>query len=212
MNGQLIRDVLTPSRGLDRIDIAYHVGDGYIRRGQFLHIPVFGRKIANRCFLTHLCNQFAAAAADRMIWIIVDFTALDIRHEGIEQRSEHADQARLGLSSQPEQDKVMTGKYGVYDVRHHAVFEADDARKQSLTALDLAHQVGAQLVFYRTTSNFCFGKGTLSESSECVGQFPIGFGQSQPPDGDCSRGATMRNEKPFMWSSAARYFDGCWRR
>ena len=22
----------------------------------------------------------------------------------------------------------------------------------------------------------------------------------------------MRNEKPFMWSSAARYFDGCWRR
>jgi hypothetical protein len=40
MHGQFVGDVLPAARRLDRVDIADHVGDGHVRRGQLFHVTV----------------------------------------------------------------------------------------------------------------------------------------------------------------------------
>ena len=76
------------------------------------------------------CDQVAAAAADRTVRIVVDLAAFDIRHALVEQRGQHADQARFGLPAQSQQDEIVARQNGVDDLRHHGVFVADDAREQ----------------------------------------------------------------------------------
>ncbi len=66
----------------------------------------------------------------------------------IEQRRQHADDARLGLPAQSQQDEIVARENRVDDLRRHGLFVADYARKEFLAALQLADQILPQLIFH----------------------------------------------------------------
>ncbi len=43
MNGQFVRNILSAPRRFDRIDVADHVRDGDVGRGQFFHVAIVRR-------------------------------------------------------------------------------------------------------------------------------------------------------------------------
>ncbi len=98
MDGQLVGDIVAAAGGLDGVDVADHVGDGDIRRGQFFDIAMVGRKPGDGSFPGLLRNQVPAPAADGPIRVVVNLAASHVGHGGIEQRGQQAHQARLGLS------------------------------------------------------------------------------------------------------------------
>ena len=57
---ELIADVLPAARGFDRVDIADHVGDGDIGRGQFFDVALFGSEIADGRVVAHFLDQLLA--------------------------------------------------------------------------------------------------------------------------------------------------------
>ena len=165
MHGKLVGDVLPPPRGLDGVDVADHVRDGHVGRGEFLHVAVIGREPGDGRIVALLFDEIAAAPADRPVRIVVDLAAFHVRRIGVEQRGEHADQARLGLPAQAQQNKIVARQYGVDDVRNHTLFEADDAGKQRLAALDTTDKIIPEFVFYRAASNSVFGENALAKSA-----------------------------------------------
>ena len=99
----------------------------------------------------------------------MDLAALDVRRPFVEQRREHADQARLGLPAQAEKNEVVARKNGVDHLRHDGVFVPEDARKQFLAALDFADQVAAEFVLDGPVGKFGFGEGTGAKRAEGTG-------------------------------------------
>ena len=67
--------------------------------------------------------------------IIVDFGAGQHRHPFIEQVRQHAQDARLGLSAQAEEQQVVLGENAVDDLRDDAVAIADDAGEEFFARL-----------------------------------------------------------------------------
>ena len=92
------------------------------------------------------CDQIAAAPADGLIRIVADLAAGDVRQLFIQQRGQHADDARLGLPAQSEQDEIVPRENRVDDLRNHRIFVADDAGKQSSPRCSL------QIRFWRSSS------------------------------------------------------------
>ena len=132
--------------------------------------------------VARLCrHQVAAAAADRGVRIVVNLAACDVRRPLVQQRGQHADQARLGLPAQSQQNEIVARKHGVDHLRHHGIFVSDDAGKQLLAALNLADQIVAEFVFDAAVGKFGFGKGTGAKRAEGTGQFLRGSGQAIPP-------------------------------
>ena len=100
VHGQLVGDVLPAAGGLDRIDIADHVGDRDVRRGQLFHVAVVAVEPGDRRVARFRGHQVAAAAADRRVRIVVNLAAGDVRRPFVEQAGELADETRLGLPAQ----------------------------------------------------------------------------------------------------------------
>ena len=148
VHGQLVGDVLPAARGLDRIDVADHVGDGHVGRGQFLHVALLAAQPGDGRVVPGLLHQVAAAPANGLVRVVVDLAALDVRDCFVQQRRQHADQPRLGLPAQSQQDEVVARQNGVDHLRHHGLLVADDAGKQRLSALELADQVAPQLILH----------------------------------------------------------------
>jgi hypothetical protein len=63
----------------------------------------------------------AARAADRIERIVVDLAARHDRDLVVEQRDERAQQARLRLAAQAEQDEVVLRQQRVHELRHDGV-------------------------------------------------------------------------------------------
>src|SRR6266849_1210425 len=120
---------MAAARRLDGINVADHVGDGHIRRGELLHITLIGYEPGDWRFLAMLRNQVAAAAADGTVRIVVNLAAGDIRHIGIEQRRQHANQTRFGLAAQSQENEVVPRENRVDDLRHYGIVITDDAWK-----------------------------------------------------------------------------------
>ncbi len=82
--------------------------------------------------------------------MIANFASRNVGHVRIEQRSQHASQARFRLSSQSEQDEVVARQHRVDDLRDDGIVESHDAREERFAALQLADEVRSQLFFYRS--------------------------------------------------------------
>ena len=65
--------------------------------------------------------------ADR---VVVDLDAGQHRHPLVQQVRQHAEDARLGLAAQAEEQQVVLGEDAVDDLRDDAVAVADDAGEQ----------------------------------------------------------------------------------
>ena len=90
---------------------------------------MFRGEIRNGCVIALFLNQVAAAPADRAVRIVVDLAAFHVWQHIVQQRRQHADQARLGLAAQSQQNEIVPRKKGVHDLRHHGFFVAHNARK-----------------------------------------------------------------------------------
>jgi hypothetical protein len=153
---QLVRDILSAARCLDRVDVADHVGDGHVRGRQLFYIPLVAAKPGDRRGVAALGEEIAAAAADRLIRIVVDFTALDVRHPLVEQCGEHTNEPCLGLPAQPKKDKVVTRQNGVDDLGDDGIVVAENARKQGLASLYFTDQVVTEFVLDGSVGDFGF--------------------------------------------------------
>ena len=78
--------------------------------------------------------------------MIANLAACHIRHARIEQPRKQPRQARFGLPAQAKQDEIVTREDRVDDLRNNSVVVTHNARKQGLTAFQLADQVRPQLV------------------------------------------------------------------
>jgi len=171
VHGQLARQVLCPSRRLDRVQIAHQVGDGNVRCGELFHVAIVALQERNRRSIAPFSNQIAASFTKRHVWIVANLASGHVRRLLIEQCGKRSQDATLGLSAQPQQNKILLRQNGIHNLRNHRVFVADDAGKKRFSRLEARNQVGAHLVL----DGSCFQAGFREL---CTGaQFPQYLGK-----------------------------------
>ena len=171
MNGELAREFVPATRGLDRIDVANQIGDGDVGRGELFDIAMVSREPCDGRSLFLFGNQLLAAAADGGIGIVVNLAAGNVWQLRIKQRGQGAQDAALGLSPQAEQDEVVAREDGVDDLRDDRIVVTDDAGKdRSVGVLTQArHQVLAHLVLDAARAEPGLGKRTGAQLAQCAG-------------------------------------------
>jgi hypothetical protein len=87
MNREFTGQIKRASCRFNRIDVAYQIGDGHVRRGQLLDVAFLGTEIRDRRRVAFFCDQVLAPAAQRFVGIVVNFAAFYIRKIWIEQAS-----------------------------------------------------------------------------------------------------------------------------
>ena len=75
-----------------------------------------------------------------------------------------AQDARLRLAAQAEQDEIVTRQDRVDDLRHDGVVVADDAGKERLAAPELVDQVLAHFVLHAAPADGAAGDGRFQLS------------------------------------------------
>src|SRR5579859_3930743 len=159
---------MSASCGLDGIDVADQIGDGYIGCSEFLDVAIVGRKICDRRCVAELRNFLAAPPADWSVRIVVHFASGQIRHMRVEQSRKGAQDAAFGLTAQSQQDEIVPGKNRVDDLRHDRVVVADDAGKyRGVTAVPQASgEILSQFVFDPPCAQTLFGEGTAAQITQ----------------------------------------------
>ncbi len=138
---QFAREVQARLRRLDRIDIADHVGDRHVGRRQLFDVAGVASEPCDRRVIALGRDPRDAPRADRGQRIVVDLAAGHDRDRLVEQRRERAQQARLRLAAQPEQNEVVARQQRVDELRNHRVVVADDAREEGLAGAELGDEV-----------------------------------------------------------------------
>ena len=77
---QLVGDVLPAAGRLDRIDVADHVGDGDVRRSEFLHVALFAVEPGDRRVVALLCDERRGSVGRSGEGIVADLAAGDVGH------------------------------------------------------------------------------------------------------------------------------------
>ena len=90
-------------------------------------------------------HAVAAGHANGIIGIVVDFAAGYFGDILIQQADQAANQAGLGLPSLAQQDYVLTGENGVFQLRYYRFLEPDDAGKDDFLGANPVNQVVAYL-------------------------------------------------------------------
>ena len=83
-------------------------------------------------------GKVAAAAANRCVRVVVNFAARNEWRVFVQQVRQLADEARLGLSAQSQENEIVPRQDGVDHLRHHGIFVAQNAGEQFFPALDFA--------------------------------------------------------------------------
>jgi hypothetical protein len=161
---QLGAELQAALRGLDRIDVADHVGDGHVRRGQLFDIARLARQPAHRHLIAFGLDALLAEGRQRRDRIVVDLAVGNDRDPLVEQRGQRAQDARFRLAAQAEQDEVMPRQHGVHELRDDRVVVADDAGKEGFFPLQTLRQVLADLVAHRPAANLSTGDGRFQLS------------------------------------------------
>src|ERR1017187_9230976 len=130
---------------------------------------MLGREPGNRRGVSFFSNQLAASPADRHIRVIVDLATGDVRHLRIKQSSQSPQNSALSLAAQPEENEIMPRQDRVYDLRHHRVVIANDARKYLAAFAQPRHKIVAQFIFYPPRSESLCSKRTLAQLAESPG-------------------------------------------
>ena len=94
-----------------------------------------------------LGEKVAAPLAERLIGVVANFATGDVGKVLIEERSEGAEDAALGLTAETEQDEVLFRQDRIDDLGNDGVVVAYDSGEERLFGLQPADEVGAHLVF-----------------------------------------------------------------
>ena len=156
---QLVAELQAALGGLDRIDVADHVGDRHVRRRQLLDVARLARPPATGIWspsaLTRAWpNADSGASGSSLISLSGNH-----RHPLVEQRRQRAQDARLGLAAQAEQDEVVPRQHGIHQLRDDRVVVADDAGEQRVFPPQVFRQVLAHLVSDRAAAHLAPGDG-----------------------------------------------------
>jgi hypothetical protein len=150
---QLVAETQPGARRLDRIDIAEHVRDRDIRRGELLDVARIARQPLNGQRVAFGAEARAARAADRRDRIVMNLAARHDRDRIVQEFRQRAEQPALRLAPQAEQDEVVPRQDCVRDLRDDRFVVADDPGKQRFTGAQLANQVVADFVANGTTAH-----------------------------------------------------------
>lgn len=90
-----------------------------------------------------------AAYAHRGVRVIVDLAARDDRRPLVQEAAERADQPGLALTALAQEDEVVPGDQGAFEVGQDGVVESDDARKTWLAGAEAGKEVVAYLGLHR---------------------------------------------------------------
>ena len=131
---------------LDRVDFADEVGDRDVGGGELFAVAAVALDPVDRGVVALDVDEVAAAPADGVERVVVDLAAGDDGDLGIEEVGERANEARLGLPALSEEDDVLSGEDGVFEVGDDGIFVADDPREVLLVLLDSSDQVRAHLL------------------------------------------------------------------
>src|SRR6185503_14752183 len=101
-----IRERELPRRRLDRVDVTDQVRDRDVGRRELLVVALGARDPRDRQLVAEPRDQRARALLDRAERIVANLTALDGRDLVVEQLRQAAQDARLRLAPQAQQDEV----------------------------------------------------------------------------------------------------------
>ncbi len=93
-------------------------------------------------------DALAAGAADRRVGIVVNLAAGNRGNFGIQQRGQAAQDARLGLPAQSQQDEVVPRKQRIDDLRDHRFFVAVNAGEQRIALFQARQKIFAQFLLH----------------------------------------------------------------
>ena len=116
------------------IDVADHVGDRHIGRGELLDVPGIPLQPPDRRAVTVRGDPGAADAADRIQRIVVDLASGHHGNPLVEERDQRAQEACLRLPAQAEEDEIVLGEQRVDELGDDRIVVADDAAKEWFAA------------------------------------------------------------------------------
>ena len=126
---QLVRQLEPGPGGLDRVEVADHVGDRHVGRREFFNVARFARKPRHRQRVAFRGNARTARRAERRQRIVVNLAAGHDRNGSSSSSVRAAQNAAFRLPAQPEQDEVVARQDGVDDLRDDRFVVPDDAGK-----------------------------------------------------------------------------------
>jgi hypothetical protein len=129
VDGQFVGKIFAGAGGLDRVNVADHIGNGHVGSGQLFYITLFAGQPGDGSGVTFGSDAVAAGAAQRGVGIVVNFAAGDIGNAVVHEFDEAAQDSRLGLTTETQKNKMMTGQDGVDDLGQHGVFVTVHAMK-----------------------------------------------------------------------------------
>ena len=131
---------------LDRVDVADQVADARVGGGELLAVPVAGVAPGDRQVVAQLGGEPPAPRADRVVGVVVDLAAFDDRSPLVEQAAQGADQPGLTLAALAEQDEVVPGDQGAFQVGQDGLAEPHDAGEGVLSGSQHGEQILPDLV------------------------------------------------------------------
>src|SRR4029077_7265746 len=100
----------------------------------------------NRRSVTFRRDLLAARTAEGAIGIVVNFAALDDGNLRVHEPDQIAENPRLRLAAQPEQNEVVARENGIDDLRDHRIVVPVHAREERLALFHLAEKIFAKLL------------------------------------------------------------------
>ena len=128
MDGQFIGKVLAFGH-FYRVDVAEQVGHRNVRCRQLFGVPFFPSQPDDFRFVAVRRHHVAAVFTNRGKRVVVDFAALNRRYFFIQQLHQDPHQTRLCLSAFTEENHIVPGKDGIFDIGNNCVAVTDNPRK-----------------------------------------------------------------------------------
>ena len=145
VNRQLVRQIM-PFRHLDGVDFANQVGDGNVGRRQLFRVALFPRQPLDGRIVALFGHPVVAGAADGGVGVAVDFAAGHFG-DGLVQQIDHtADEPRFGLPPLAQQNDILPGQDGVFQLGNHRLLKADDAGEDDFFGADFGDEVMADFL------------------------------------------------------------------
>ena len=141
---------MPPLGHLDGVDLADEVGNGDVGGGQLFRIAVFAADPFDAGVVAGFGSPVAAALADGIEGVAVNLAAGNLGDGLVQQVDQAADDAGLGLTPFAQQDQVLAGQDGVFQLGDDGVLKTDDAGEHDLLGPHLGHQVSAHLLAHRS--------------------------------------------------------------
>ncbi len=146
MDGEFVAQQMTAARRLDGVDVTDDVGHGHVGGGELFHVALVTRHPRDGRIVASVFDEIARVLGDGGERIVVHLAARHHGHRLVEQRDERAQDARLRLTTQPQQNEVVPRQQRVDDLRHHGVFVAQHTAEQGPAVLQAGDEVPTDLV------------------------------------------------------------------